>query len=58
MPLFPFYIEEFVTEKQAREITAPFWTDLTNIWSSAWKSWNSINEQNAHASEKRQWLSR
>lgn len=44
MALFPFVTEQLIPEPEAREITRPYWEELTAVWISAWEAWRRIEE--------------
>ena len=45
MGLFPFATEHLLPQDEVKQITAPFWSDLTNVWASAWREYGMLSEE-------------
>ncbi len=43
--LFPFATEHLLPVDEAKKITAPFWSDLSGVWVSAWREWGKMSEE-------------
>src|SRR5262245_15574118 len=42
---FPFAVDRFVQKQAAKNLTRPFWDEMTSVWTNAWKEWGKIDEQ-------------